>query len=173
MMGDELVERAFEILCAKKVIGLQVFALKYTEPDFDLIQPGRIGGQPEHPKMQSLATGAFLLTEPSFELLGSVRRAIIEDEGHRVDAPSQGFGNDLLLHKGLEIDKALALAADSIDLAIGDRESSEQMAGTATMVASFVEHRLAWVGGARRLLALACLDGRFSRRGRPARCLLA
>ena len=40
VMGDELVERAFKVLGAEKVIGLQVFALKHTEPNFDLIQKG-------------------------------------------------------------------------------------------------------------------------------------
>lgn len=40
VIGDELVERAFEILGAEKVIGLQVFALQHTEPNFDLIEKG-------------------------------------------------------------------------------------------------------------------------------------
>ena len=40
VMGDELVERAFKVLCAEKVIGLQVFALQHTEPNFDLIEKG-------------------------------------------------------------------------------------------------------------------------------------
>src|SRR2546430_11495922 len=111
VISDELVERAFEILRAEEVIGLQVFALQHTEPDFDLIEPGGIGRQPEHLKVESLLRGDFLLTEPAFELLGGMGRSIIEDEGHGVDAPSQSFGNDLLLHKGLEIDKAFALAA--------------------------------------------------------------
>jgi hypothetical protein len=40
VIGDELMERAFEIIGAEKVIGLQVFALKHTKPNFDLIKPG-------------------------------------------------------------------------------------------------------------------------------------
>ena len=161
VISDELVERAFEVLRAEKVIGLQVFALKHTEPDFDLIKPGGIGRQPEHPKVQLPRTSAFLLTEPAFELLGSVRRSIIEDEGHRVDAPSECFGNDLLLHKGLEIDKAFALATGSVDLAIGNGEPGKQMACAATMIAGFVQQRLAWARWTRRLLAFACLNGGF------------
>lgn len=34
----------------------------------------------------------------------------------------QCFGNNLLLHKGLEIDKAFALSADSVDFAMSERE---------------------------------------------------
>ena len=99
-----------------KVIGLQMFALKQTEPDFDLIQPGGVGRQPEDLKVQLSFTGCFLLTEPTFELFRSVRGAIIQDQDRGGDLPPQGFGNDLLLHEGLEIDKAFALTADAIDL---------------------------------------------------------
>ena len=45
VISDVLVERAFESTSAEKVIGLQVFALKHTEPDFELIEPGGIGRQ--------------------------------------------------------------------------------------------------------------------------------
>ena len=45
VISDVLVERAFESTSAEKVIGLQVFALKHTEPDFELIQPRGIGRQ--------------------------------------------------------------------------------------------------------------------------------
>lgn len=161
VISDERVERAFEVLRAEKVIGLQVFALKHTEPNFELIKPGRIGRQPEHLKVQPPGTSAFLLTEPTFELLGSVRRSIIEDEGHRVDAPSSCFGNDLLLNKGLEIDKAFALAAGAVDLAISHGEPGKQMPCAATMIAGFVQQRLAWARWTRRLLALSCLNGGF------------
>ncbi len=161
VIGDELVERAFKVLRAEKVIGLQVFALKHTEPDFELIEPGGIGRQPEYLKVQSPITGAFLLTEPAFELLGGVRRSIIEDEGHRMDGPLQCFRNDVLLNKGLEIGKAFALSTGAIDLAISNREPGKQMLCAATMIAGFVQHRLAWASWTRRLLALSCLNGRF------------
>src|SRR5260370_31386593 len=71
----------------------------------------------------------------------------------------QGFGNDLLLHEGLEIDKAFALTADAIDLAIRDGEPGKQMACAATMVARFVQTRLAWTGGGGGLFALPRLHG--------------
>ena len=87
VIGDVLVERVFEVLRAQKVIGLQVFALQHTEPDLNLIQPGRIGRQPEHLKVQSPGTSAFLLTEPAFELFRSMGGAIVENQGHRVDLP--------------------------------------------------------------------------------------
>ena len=114
-------------LGTEKVIGLQMFALKHAEPNFDLIKPGGIGRQPEDLKVQLPFTGAFLFAEPPFELLGGVCGSIIQNEGHGVDLPPQGLGNDLLLHKGLEIDKAFATSAGSVDLAISNGESGKQM----------------------------------------------
>jgi hypothetical protein len=90
-----------------------------------------------------------------------VRGSIIENEDHGMYLTTQRFGNDLLLHEGLEIDKAFALPTRSVDLAIGDREGSLQMAGSTTMIACFVQEWLAWMSGARRLLTLASLDGSF------------
>jgi len=161
VIRDVLAERAFESTGAEKVIGLQVFALQHTEPDFELIEPGGIGRQPEHLKVQSPFTRLFLLTEPPLELFGRMGSAIVQDEGHRVDLASKGFGNDHLLEKGLEIDEALAAAAGAVDLSIGDRESGKEMACATTMVARFVQQRLTWACWARRLLPLACLDGGF------------
>ena len=43
VISDERVERGFEVLGAEKVIGLQVFALQDTKPDFNLIEPGGVG----------------------------------------------------------------------------------------------------------------------------------
>ena len=172
VIGDVLVERGFQGRGTDKMIGLQMFALQETEPDFDLIQPGRIGRQPLHLEVQSPVTRAFLLLEPAFELLRRVGGAIVQDEGHRVDPPPKGFGNDHLLEKGLEIDKALALAAGSVDLAIGDGQSSKQMACTTTMITCFMEQRLAWACWARRLFSLACLNGGFLiQTDQPRACL--
>ena len=120
IIGDVLSERGFEGIGAGKVIRLQVFALQHTEPDFELIEPGSIGRQPEHLKMQSLVTGSCLFTQPAFQLLGSMGRAIVQDEGHGVDLAPKRFRNDHLLHEGLEIDKTLPTAADPVDLSIGD-----------------------------------------------------
>ncbi len=161
VIGDVLVERGFQGSGTDKLIGLQMFALQDTEPDFNLIQPGRIGRQPMHLEMQSPVTRTFLLLEPAFEPFRSMGGAIIQDEGHGVDLPPKGFGNDDLLEKGLEIDKALARAASPIDVAISHGESGKQMAGPTTMIASFVQHRLAWACWARRLFRFSCLDGGF------------
>lgn len=111
--------------------------------------------------MQSPITGSFLLTEPAFELLGGMRRSIIEDEGHPVDTPSQCFGNDLLLHEGLEIDKAFALATGAIHLAVGHREPGKQMSCAATLITCFTQHRLASLCWARWLLTLTGLNRGF------------
>src|SRR5258706_13900253 len=138
-----------------------MFALQYTEPDFDLIEPGRIGRQPVYLKVQAPFTGALLLQEPAFELFRRMGGAIVQNQGHRVHLPPKGFGNDLLLQEGLEIDKAFALSTGSIDLALSHGEPSKQMTGAATMVARFVQHGLARVGWTRWLLTLAGLDGGF------------
>ncbi len=160
-IGDVVIERGLQGSGTDKVIGLQVFALQDTEPDFELIEPGGIGRQPEHLKVQSPITDTFLLTEPAFQLFGGVSGSVVQDEEHRLHLATKGFGNDFLLDKGLEIDEALAAAAGAVDLSIGDREASKEMACAATMVARFVQHRLAWTCRARRLLPLACLDGGF------------
>ena len=102
-----------------------------------------------------------MLAKPAFELFRCVRGSIIQDEDHCVDAPSQRFGNDFLLNKGLEIDKTLAAAAGSVDLAIRDGKPGKQMPCATTMVARFMEHRLASLCWARRLLPLSCLNGGF------------
>src|SRR5438552_16417815 len=100
-----------------------------------------MGWQPEELKVQPPITCLLLLTQPAFQLFGGMGSAIIEDEGHRLHLTAQGLGNDLLMHKGLEIDKAFARPAGSVDLAIGDRESRKQMAGATTLIARFVQHR--------------------------------
>ena len=111
--------------------------------------------------MQSSVTGAFLLTEPAFELFRRMGGPIVQNQGHRVDVPPEGFGDDLLLHKRLEIDKAFARSAGAIDLAISHGEPGKQMTSATTMIAGFVQYRLAWASRTRRLLALSCLNGRF------------
>ena len=111
--------------------------------------------------MQLSVTGCFLLPQPAFELFGRVGGAIVQDEKYRPHLAPQGFGNDLLLHKGLEIDKAFALSTGAVDLAIGDRQSGKQMACATTMIARFVQHRLVWTCWARRLLPFAGLNGGF------------
>ena len=128
VIRDVLVKRAFEIAGAEKVIGLQVLAQKQTKPDFELIEPGGIGRQPEDLKVQLLFACAFLLTEPAFELFGGMRGSIVQDEDHRLHLALKGFGEKDLLEKGLEIDKALAAPADAINPAISHREPGKQMA---------------------------------------------
>lgn len=123
-------------------------------------------------EVQSAFTGLFLLMEPPFKLFGSVRGSVIEDEGDRLHLTAQGFGNDVMLHKGLEIDKAFAASAGSVDLAISDGKPGKQMARAATMVTRFVSYRLAWACWARRLLAFTGLNGGFFiQTDQPGACL--
>lgn len=72
---------------------------------------------------------------------------------------AQSFRNDFLLKKVLEIDKAFALPAGAIDQAIGNRESSKQMACPASMIACFVQDWLVGAGWTRRLLSFSGLKG--------------
>jgi hypothetical protein len=65
------------------------------------------------------------------------------------------------LHKGLEIDKAFALTTGAVDLAVGHREPGKQMTSSTSVIARFVQQRLAWACWARKLLALTSLNGGF------------
>ena len=68
--------------------------------------------------------------------------------------------------------KHLRLSAGSVDLAISHGEPGKQMACAATMIARFVQHRLAWACWARRLFALPCLNGGFLiETDQPGACL--
>src|SRR5229473_8708607 len=98
----------------------------------NLIEPGGIRRQPMDLEMESEIADAFLLAEPAFQLFGRVGGAIVQNEDDRVNLASQCFRNDDLLHKSLEIDKTLALSTNSVDLTIGDGESSKQVACAAT-----------------------------------------
>src|SRR5437763_9853412 len=104
-------------------------------------------------EVQAKIANAFLFTKPAFQLFGCVGGAIVQNEDHGLDSASERFRKDDLLDKGLEIDKTLALAAGSVDLAIGNGEPSKQVARAATMVTGFVQHRLAWACWTRLLLA--------------------
>ena len=53
--------------------------------------------------MEPTFTCLFLLTQPAFELFGSMSGPIIQDEGHGLDLSVQCFRNDLLGKKVLEI----------------------------------------------------------------------
>src|SRR6266568_5917022 len=114
-----------------------------------------------HLEAQSRITNAFVLAEPAFQLFGCMRRSIVQNEDHRLVLAPQRFRNDHLLHKGLEIDKTLALAAGSVHLAIGDGEPGKEVPRPTTMVSRLVQHRFARARWARRLLALARLNRGF------------
>src|SRR5947209_20139706 len=97
--------------------------------------------------------------------------AIVQDEGHGLHLAAKGFGNDDLLEKGLEIDKALARSASAVDLSISDGESGKQMASAAPMIAGFLPRRLVRECWARRLLRLTLLHRRFLiRSNQPSEC---
>jgi len=82
-------------------------------------------------------------TEASIVQRESMRGSVIEDEGNCLHLATQGLGNDVVLHKGLEIDKAFALPAGSVDLPISNGKSSKQMACAATVIPRFMQHRFA------------------------------
>lgn len=44
VIGDVFADGGSEGIGCEKVIGLQAFTSQQTEPDFDLVQPGGIGG---------------------------------------------------------------------------------------------------------------------------------
>jgi hypothetical protein len=106
-----------------------------------------------------------------FKLFGSVSCSIIKDKDHRVHLTTQGFGNDLLCDKGLEIGKAFSASAGSIDFAIGNGESGKQMTCATTMVTRFMQGRLARTSRARRLLTFTGLNrGLLIEADQPGAC---
>lgn len=106
-------------------------------------------------------TRVLLLLEPAFKLFGSVSSSIIKDQDHGMHVTTQCLEDDLLSHKGLEVTQAFARPPCPVNLPIGDRGSNKQMSCAATMVTRFMQHRLSRLKRARRLLALAGLNGDF------------
>lgn len=143
------------------MVRLQTLPLEEAKPDLDLIEPGSIGRQPQHLKMQTKIAHATQLLEPAFELPGGMRRPIIENEDDRLNVTVQGFSKDDLLHNALEIDKALALAASTVDPAISDGKPGKQVPRATTMIACLVENRFVRIGGTRGLFPLTRLNGGF------------
>src|ERR1041385_1883627 len=112
-------------------------------------------------EVEPFVAGVFLLLEPVLKLFGRVRGSIIQNEDHRLDLTTQGFRNDLLFDKSLEISKAFAASAGSIDLAISNGKPGKQMACATTMIPSFLQGRLAQTSRARRPLTFTSLNGGF------------
>ncbi len=143
------------------MIGLQAFALQDAEPNLDLIEPGSIERQPADLEMDPVLMGGLQLLQPACQLFGGMRGSIIQDEDHRGHLASQGFWENDLLDKGLEIDKALAGAASPIDVPIGHAQACKQVAGASSMVARCMQLGFASSRGTRGLFAFPSLDGRF------------
>lgn len=110
-------------------------------------------------KVEAIFTRPFLLTQPTFELFGSMSGSIIEDEGHRLHLSAKSFWNDFLRKKVLEISKAFALPTSPVDQTIGNREPCEQMVCPTSVIACFVQDGLVGTGWTRRLLPFSGLKG--------------
>ena len=61
--------------------------------------------------------------------------AIIQDEGHGLHLTAHGFGDNNLLDKGLEIDKAFAAPTGPTDLSIRDTQAGKQVTCASAMIA--------------------------------------
>src|SRR5260370_33825826 len=110
------------------MIGLQAFALQDAEPNLEVIERGSVERQPADLEMDPVLMGGVQLLLPACQLFGGMRGSIIQDEDHRGHLASQGFWENDLLDKGLEIDKALAGAASPIDVPIGHAQACKQVA---------------------------------------------
>ena len=114
-------------------MGLQVCALKQTEPDCDLVHPRGVGRQPADLEVESPATGGWLLTQPAVELFRRMRGAMVQNQRPCLHLPPPCLGNELLLQQGLEVDKAFALTTGAGDLALGQRVSPANTSSSLSM----------------------------------------
>src|SRR2546427_10449103 len=88
--------------------------------------------------------------QPAFQLLGSVRGPIVENEVNRPHATLECLRDDDLLHKGLEIGKRFARTAGAVDLAISDTQTGKQVSGSPSLVAGLLQWGRAALSRARR-----------------------
>jgi hypothetical protein len=95
--------------------------------------------------------------------------SIIENEGDRLHLSAQRFRNDLLLHKSLEIGKAFALSARSVDFAKSPREACKQVASATTMITRGRRERVCLPAWGEVAALPRVLEWRFSHRDRRAR----
>ncbi len=150
-----------QVLDTDKVIVLEQLALQDTEPNLKLIEPGGVRRQPIHVKRELTLHHHGLLVQPAFQLLGSVRGAIVENQADRPHSALDCLRNDDLLHKGLEIGKRFARATCTIDLSIGHTQPCKQMPGATTLIASLLPLGLAPLRRTRRLFPFTGLDRGF------------
>src|SRR3990172_285070 len=118
MVLDELQEYAFQMCHALKMIGRQDLALQDAEPDFDLIQPGSVFGQPKQLDLERPVVQGLLLGQPSLQLLGGMGRSVVQDQANHPYPAPHGFRDQHLQQESLEIDEAAPLTTAAAGLAV-------------------------------------------------------
>jgi hypothetical protein len=79
-----------------------------TLPNFKLIQPGSVLGQPKQLNLERLLVPGLLFGQPSLQLLGGMRRSIVQDQTNHPHPTAHGFWKQDFQDERLEIDKAAA-----------------------------------------------------------------
>lgn len=108
------------------MIGCKQLPLQDTEPDFDLIKPRGVGGQPIDLNGKGPALFHPLLFQPAFQLLGGVGRPVVEDEDQGAYLPTQGLRDQGPEQESLEIHEPFALPTQAVDLSIGHTPHSSR-----------------------------------------------
>jgi hypothetical protein len=140
------------------MIRLQGLPLQDTEPNLDLVQPGGIGGQPTDPDVQYPAVHLDLFLQPAFELLGHVRRAVVQDQSQRVDAALQRFRDHHPQQESPEINEPFPQTTLAIDLPVRHAQRAKEMKGSLALMSGRDVHRLSWRRRVERPLPLPSLD---------------
>ena len=157
-----------QCLDAVKVIRSQQFALQDTEPNFDLIQPRRILGQPIDLDRERPSMLLRLVLQPRPQPFRGVSRAIIQNQDHSMNATLYRRWHNDFGDEGLKIDEAFMRATLAVDLSISYTQSGEQLDSTAASITWRDLHWLAGAGRAWSLLPLSSLNrGLFIQANQP------
>jgi len=140
------------------MIRLQQLPLQNTEPYLNLVQPRCVGRQPVDLNVQRPSVDLDLFLQPAFELLGCVRRAVVQNQGHGMNTARQCFGNNRPQQESLEVYKPLPQATHPIDLSIGHAQSGKEIQCPLALVPVRDVYRMTRHSRVGLLRSLASLD---------------
>ncbi len=109
------------------MIRLQELSLQDTEPNFDLVQPRSIRGQPVDLNAQLPTLALDLLLQPPFQLLGRVRCPVVQNQSQCVNTAPQSLGDHHCQQESLKVDKPFVQTALPIDPPISYAQRSKEI----------------------------------------------
>ena len=135
VMTDEDQDGLLQVWQGVKVIGLQHLALQDTEPELDLIEPGRVLGQPVDLHLKRPGTSFCLGLQPGFQSFRRVRGPVIQNQGQGVHPTLPGRRDDRVQQKRLEVDKPFPGPTLAVHLPVGDTQPGEELQSALPLVA--------------------------------------